>query len=76
MPPRILTRLRCRMPPWHLRSALSEVETAESETIEVADAAYRRLRNDLVGLEDDVAAAQNDVIAMRITRPLWGHRRR
>ena len=47
--------------PWHLRNALSDVETAE-RTIEIADAAYRRLRNDLVGLEDDVAAAQNDVI--------------
>jgi hypothetical protein len=47
--------------PWHLRMAISNMETAESALV-VADAAHQRLRRDLAGLEDDAAEAANEVL--------------
>jgi hypothetical protein len=47
--------------PWHLRSAISNIEVAES-ALEVADGAHKRLRNDLRELEDNAAEAANEVL--------------
>jgi len=57
--------------PWHTRQAISAVETAET-TLEVADAAHKRLKGELAGLEDDVVEASNGIVVAikELSRPL------
>jgi hypothetical protein len=47
--------------PWHLRRAISEVEMAET-SLEVADAAHKKLKNDLRELEDNAAECANQIL--------------